>query len=105
MKLLIAAVLLAGCQKATPEKACRHFKALANAQVDKQLKQMNAYGVGGRLTGMAADLKQTTKDFDVEQCAIGLQAKNVDTNCVADARTFDEATACMRDAMKESGTL
>jgi hypothetical protein len=93
---IVGALFAGGCRKATPEKACKHLKALASAQVDREIKRMNGYGRGGEAVGLAADVKQKAKDFDVDACAAGLEAKGVDPNCVADAATVIEAAACMR---------
>jgi hypothetical protein len=97
-KLLLASLVVAlfagGCRKATPEKACKHLKALATAQVDRDIAKLGRFNSGA----MGAEIKQKAKDFDVEACAVNLEARGVDANCVADAATFTEAATCMRAA-------
>ena len=101
-KLAVLALLLplaVGCSKSKPEKACHHLMDLATEELEKEIAKIEKLDGGELSKKMAGELREQAKassSSDIDICVRKMEEMNVDTSCVLDADSIDEATSCLR---------
>ena len=84
---------LAGCSKDAKYKAaCEHLIELGKADLEGNLKKIGDPTVTANLRERAA----ASSKSDLETCTSKAAERGLDTGCVLDAKTLDEALPCLR---------
>lgn len=93
--IMLVLALAAGCaKKADYKAACEHLIELGKADIEANIAKLGPEmaDVGEKLRAQAA----ATAQSDLETCVRKSEERNVDTRCILDAKTIDEASLCLR---------